>query len=287
MPDSDLLYTLVGGAEGAEDSVPVPRDLVLVHHLEGFVDAGSAASSAVEALLNDHRRIDVARFDADRLVDHRSRRPVMHFDTDRWTGYDAPHITVSLLRPPRRPGARAAAACTASSRTTAGRPSGVPCSTWSSGSACDWSSGCPRSRWVSRTPGPRVSSPTAPAPSWCAADVPGSGQVRVPGNVGGLPRAAAGRGGCGRHGVHRQRARTTSPRRSTRTRQPSCWSICRGVSGVPIDVDELRVRAVQTRAEIDAEVAKSPEVRAVVSALEEQYDNLAESAGSRPAQRPA
>jgi hypothetical protein len=102
-PDSDLLYTLVEDVDGT-GPLDVPRDLVLVHHLAGFVDAGSAASSAVEALLGGHQRVDVARFDADALLDHRSRRPVMHFDTDRWTGYDAPHISVSLLRRHDDPG---------------------------------------------------------------------------------------------------------------------------------------------------------------------------------------
>ncbi len=41
----------------------------------------------------------------------------------------------------------------------------------------------------------------------------------------------------------------------------------------------LRARAAGTRSEIDAEVAKSSEVLAVVRSLEEQYDSLSQAAG--------
>jgi PAC2 family len=38
----------------------------------------------------------VARFDADRLVDYRAQRPIMTFDTDHWSAYQAPELTVRL-----------------------------------------------------------------------------------------------------------------------------------------------------------------------------------------------
>lgn len=45
-------------------------------HLDGWIDAGLAAANAMGTILEDLDTITVARFDTDRLLDHRSRRPV-------------------------------------------------------------------------------------------------------------------------------------------------------------------------------------------------------------------
>lgn len=269
--DNDLLLRLVEG-------VDVPKGLVLAHHLTGFVDAGAAASSAVEALLGDHRRVDVAHFDADSLVDHRSRRPTMHFDTDRWAGYDAPHITVSLLRRDDDPEqallllhgsepdyrweafARAVISLVRSlevrlvvglSAIPMGVPHTRPAGVITHGTRAELVRG--RRAWV--------------------------GQVRVPGNVGGHLEYR-----LGEAGLDAIAFTVNVPHYVASSEYPDAAAVLlehlSGVSGVPIDVDGLRVRAVQTRGEIDAEVAKSSEVSAVVTALEEQYDNLAESAAA-------
>jgi proteasome assembly chaperone (PAC2) family protein len=50
---------------------------VLVLGLEGWVDAGLAASQAVNTLVGAFPREVVATFDSDALIDHRSRRPVL------------------------------------------------------------------------------------------------------------------------------------------------------------------------------------------------------------------
>jgi hypothetical protein len=70
---------------------------VLLNFFEGFMDAGDAGAQVVEHLLEDDRRVLLARFDADRLVDYRARRPAMVFDRDRWTSYEAPTIDLYLL----------------------------------------------------------------------------------------------------------------------------------------------------------------------------------------------
>lgn len=51
---------------------------VLVVALEGWIDAGMAASAAISALLAELATETVASFDADELLDHRARRPVLH-----------------------------------------------------------------------------------------------------------------------------------------------------------------------------------------------------------------
>lgn len=51
---------------------------VLIMALEGWIDAGMAASGAVATLLGELDTEPVATFDADELLDHRARRPVLH-----------------------------------------------------------------------------------------------------------------------------------------------------------------------------------------------------------------
>ena len=40
----------------------------------------------------------MARFDADRLIDYRSRRPLMIYDNSHWESYEAPELALHLLR---------------------------------------------------------------------------------------------------------------------------------------------------------------------------------------------
>jgi len=51
---------------------------VLVIGLDGWIDAGFGAAGAVRSLLDAVDTKPVATFDADVLLDHRSRRPVLH-----------------------------------------------------------------------------------------------------------------------------------------------------------------------------------------------------------------
>lgn len=51
---------------------------VLVVVLDGWIDAGYAAGAAMQTLLQNLDTYPVATFDADALLDHRARRPVMH-----------------------------------------------------------------------------------------------------------------------------------------------------------------------------------------------------------------
>jgi hypothetical protein len=52
-----------------------PTNPVLVMGLEGWVDAGLSGGNALSALLGSMRTEPIVTFDADQLVDHRSRRP--------------------------------------------------------------------------------------------------------------------------------------------------------------------------------------------------------------------
>src|SRR5690606_23891162 len=83
MRDPRELYTLsddvVGKLAGQRP--------VLIHQLDGFVDAGQAGRLYAAHLLEHLEHEVVAEFDHDQLHDYRSRRPAMVFDTNTWKSY--------------------------------------------------------------------------------------------------------------------------------------------------------------------------------------------------------
>ncbi len=83
MIDPHLLYSL------NEDVVSKLKDShpVLIHQLDGFVDAGQAGRLFSAHLLEHLDHEVLAEFDHDQLHDYRSRRPAMIFDTNTWTSY--------------------------------------------------------------------------------------------------------------------------------------------------------------------------------------------------------
>ena len=64
----------------------------LVLGLAGWIDAGLAAANAFGTILEDRDLTTVAVFDSDALLDHRSRRPIMHIDEGVNTGLTWPSI---------------------------------------------------------------------------------------------------------------------------------------------------------------------------------------------------
>jgi len=71
---------------------------VLLHALNGFVDAGGAGRLAREHLMESLGSTLIATFDIDQLFDYRSRRPIMEFAADHWESYDDPKLELHLLR---------------------------------------------------------------------------------------------------------------------------------------------------------------------------------------------
>jgi len=70
---------------------------VLLHSLDGFLDAGNAGSLAVRHLLDADAGRVVASFDIDAFYDYRARRPPMTFSENRYTDYEAPRLVVRLV----------------------------------------------------------------------------------------------------------------------------------------------------------------------------------------------
>ncbi|MFI5756750.1 PAC2 family protein [Streptomyces sp. NPDC051569] len=100
MLDPEALYTWEPlGLEAAEKAAAASQDgLVLLYQFDGFIDAGEAGSLAVGHVREEGDARLVARFDVDRLVDYRARRPPMVFRRDRWAGFQSPELAVHLVR---------------------------------------------------------------------------------------------------------------------------------------------------------------------------------------------
>src|SRR6188768_3837465 len=83
------LYSLEG---------PLPELVapVVVAAFDGWVDAGSAATTVLELLGNDAPV--VARFDPDQLFDYRSRRPTLTIRNGRLDSLDWPELTLRAAR---------------------------------------------------------------------------------------------------------------------------------------------------------------------------------------------
>lgn len=95
------MYTWDKAGLDAVDAVigePDGGGLVMLYQFEGFMDAGDTGEQIVERILDSQPHITVARFDVDRLIDYRSRRPMMTFRRDRWVSYDTPRLELKLVR---------------------------------------------------------------------------------------------------------------------------------------------------------------------------------------------
>jgi predicted ATP-grasp superfamily ATP-dependent carboligase len=87
VPDEGDLYQVDPGAAKLDGAI-------LLHYLDGFIDAGAAGRLLTAHLLGSLDHEAVVTFDVDRLIDYRSRRPPMTYDKDHWDSYDAPELVI-------------------------------------------------------------------------------------------------------------------------------------------------------------------------------------------------
>ena len=93
MLDPRDLYTFDSEFDAGLGDAPV-----LLVGLDGFVDAGFASHLAVGHLIDQLETRIVATFDIDQLLDYRGRRPIMTFESDRWTAYQSPSLALYEAR---------------------------------------------------------------------------------------------------------------------------------------------------------------------------------------------
>lgn len=268
MRDPRDLYTVNEGAQRHSD-VPV-----LVHALRGSLDAGHAGEMVARHLLSTMPSERVATFDADELVDYRSRRPALTFEDWRFTDYDEPVVALDLLRGPDgeqllllhgpEPDLQwdrfTTAVIELIEQLGVERTIGVH--------------GIPMA-----VPHTRPISVTAHATRDELIDPQRHlmGRLQVPGNVAGLLELRLGKAGHDALGFA-----ANVPHYLAQSEYPqAALALVRqiaGSTGLSLPLEELESAAAQTAGEIESQVAQSAEVGAVVRALEQQYDAFMESA---------
>ncbi|MFY1676426.1 MULTISPECIES: PAC2 family protein [unclassified Streptomyces] len=100
MPDPQGLYTWEQKGLAVVDTALAQESagLVMLYHFDGYIDAGATGEQLVDQLLGSLPHQVVARFDHDRLVDYRARRPLLAFKRDHWSAYEEPAIEVRMLQ---------------------------------------------------------------------------------------------------------------------------------------------------------------------------------------------
>jgi len=80
-----------------DSDVPDLDGAVLLHFFDGFMDAGQTGRLVTGHLTGEVENRVIARFDVDRLIDYRARRPTMTYAVDHWEDYQAPELVIRLL----------------------------------------------------------------------------------------------------------------------------------------------------------------------------------------------
>ena len=261
----------------AAPDIPDIADAPMLHYLDGFIDAGGAGRLLTEHLLSNFSHETVARFDIDRLVDYRSRRPLMIYNNSRWENYDAPELVLHLLQdtngkpflllngpePDHEWNLFTQAVIDLSARLGAGLAVsflGIP-------------AGMPHTR-------PLGMVAHATRPELLGANQRMPNRIQVPGSARGLLELRLDEAGRDALGyavqVPHYLAQAVYP--------PAALTLLNsiaGATGLELPDADLREASARTNEAIDRQVADSAEVAELVRTLEQQYDALAESEASR------
>ena len=279
MLDPAELYEVVGDTEGL--GAPV-----LVHALDGFVDAGAAVRIARAHLLalgteTEPSETDypatkpfgaggsvIARFDVDQLFDYRARRPPMVFVRDHWETYAAPHLELHRLEDGAGTpflllsGPEPDVQWERFSRAVLGLVTDLGVRLTAGLEAIPM--GVPHTR-------PTGVTAHASRPELVAGYEPWVNTVQVPGAATNLLELRLGQAGHDAVGfaahVPHYLAQVDYPAAAA-----ALIEALSKVSGLQLQTRQLHEAAVRTRTEVDTQIADSDEVRAVVGALESQYD---------------
>lgn len=90
-----MTWDIDGVAQWAERG---SGDAVLVQSLRGFIDAGKVGKLVCEHLLSLADPVRLVTFEIDEFLDYRSRRPEMTFSVNEWTAYDEPYLAIDMVR---------------------------------------------------------------------------------------------------------------------------------------------------------------------------------------------
>jgi predicted ATP-grasp superfamily ATP-dependent carboligase len=273
MMDPRLLYTVHSDVL-AELAGHRP---VLVHQLDGFVDAGQAGRILTANLIEQLEAEVVAEFDHDQLHDYRSRRPAMVFDTNQWKSYadlqlrllkltdEQGEVFLLLSGPePDVQWERLAAAVVGLVEqldvrlvvTLHGIPMAVP-----------------HTRPITATAHATDPELVQGHRSWIdRVEVPASFTGLLEYRLGQRDRKAM---GFAAHVPHYLAQAAFPEAALTLTR------LLRNATGLAVPVEPLEEASASNMTDIDTEMAQSAEVQELVSTLEQQYDAVAADAGQQ------
>ena len=257
----------------ADSEVPELGGAVLLHQLDGFMDAGTAGLQVTEHLMQRLETRVVARFDVDRLLDYRSRRPMMTFAADHWESYEAPELAVRLFHDeagtpflllsgpePDHEWERYATAVRALVERWGVRMvvsyHGIPM-------------GAPHTRPLGVTA-------HATRTELIGEYKPVLNRLQVPGSASALAELRLGESGHDAVGFAAHVPHYLAQSRYPAAALTLLGSVTR-VAGLSVPDESLVDAARATDAEIERQVAESEEVAGVVRALEQQYDTFAEA----------
>ena len=256
------LYTI---EHSAEEPVS-PR--VLLHHFDGAMDAGHAGALAIEQLLMTLPHERMATFDVDTLVDYRARRPIMTYATHTYESAVMPELALDLVQDDE-------------GEDLLVLHGAEPDFRWNEfvGAVTHLVVSMGVSRAVGMTGLPLATPHTRPTyvhhhgnrPELLPDQPDFFGRVEVPGSMSAFLELRLGQAGLDSRGLS-----AGIPHYVARDDYPAgAAALLAAVSastGLALPVGDLEAAASINRAEIDAEAAGQPEVAAVVSALEAQYD---------------
>ena len=245
---------------------------VLVHQLDGFVDAGQAGRLLTANLIEQLDSEVVAVFDHDQLHDYRSRRPAMIFDTNQWRSYA--DLQLRLLKMTDEQGEvfllfsgpepdvqweRLAAAVIGLIEQLDVRLTitlhGIPMAV-------------PHSRPITATAHATDPELVAGLPQL---DRPGRGAGELHRAAGVPARPARPQG----DGLRRARAALPGAGRPSRRRRLALTRQLSQATGLAIPLEPLEEASASNLSDINTEMAQSSEVQELVATLEQQYDAMA------------
>lgn len=241
---------------------------VLLHILNGFIDAGGGTRLAATHLLNTLDHEEVASFDADVLVDYRARRPPVTFSQNRYESVEMPALGLHKMRdaegtpfllltgpePDFQWERYAAAVRELVARFDVSVTVGIAAIPWMA----------PHTRPIRVTAHATDSALIPDAEPWVDT-------VVVPGSAVGLVELRLGEAGRDAMGFAAHIPHYVAQLEFPAGAATLIDSVA-GATGLALPTDALRTAAEEARAEIDQQVSESPENQAAVHALEEQYD---------------
>ena len=266
--DEDVARDLAERARAGEGPV-------LLHMVRGFVDAGHAGEVAADHLTDRFEATRLVTFDVDQLLDYRSRRPTMVFDSTTWSSYAEPQLVVDVVRDaegvpflllhgvePDVQWERWVAAV----RQIVERFD-VPVSVGVHGIPM----GVPHTRPLGVTAHATRAELVAEHTSWF-------GTVQVPASASALLEYRLGQSGHDALGVA-----VHVPHYLAQSPYPQAALVAlehvQRTTALDLDAAALEPAAREATEEVERQVADNAEVAAVVTALEEQYDSFARAIG--------